>query len=299
MLAPPIDVKKRVSPPMTTFTFNGRVAVITGAASGIGAALAHNLAARGAKLALADIDEAGLHALTSTLPTCAAPGVRTLDVADSAACADFAAHVEDTYGGAHLLINNAGVALHGEFEQLSEADFDWLIDINFQGVVRMTRAFLPQLRRADSAHIVNISSLFGLIAPAGQTAYAASKFAVRGFSDALRHELQGSTIGVTTVHPGGVRTNIARSALKRAANIDDRDSKLARAERMLSMPPEKAAATIVRAIERRKLRLLIGADAHVATLIERIAPAHYWALLGARRLKKSPAAATRSRESHR
>lgn len=270
---------------MPTFPFNGRVAAITGAASGIGAALARNLAARGAKLALADIDEAGLRALVATLPESAVVSTHAFDVADGAACREFAAHVERTHGGAHVLINNAGVALHGDFEQSSEADFDWLFGVNFQGVVRMARAFLPLLRRADVAHIVNISSLFGLIAPAGQTAYAASKFAVRGFSDALRHELRGSSIGVTTVHPGGVRTNIARSALARAPHVNDHDRKLARAERMLTMPPEKAAATIIRAIERRKPRVLVGADAHLAALIERIAPAHYWALLGGRRPK--------------
>jgi short-subunit dehydrogenase len=181
-------------------------------------------------------------------------------------------------------VNNAGVALVGSFEELSAADFDWLIGVNFQGVVRMTRAFLPLLRAGEAAHIVNISSLFGLIAPAGQTAYAAAKFAVRGFSDALRHELRGE-IGVTTVHPGGVRTNIARAALDRAHGLNDRESRLARAERMLTMPTEKAARAIVRAVEQRKPRLLIGADAHIASLVERLAPAHYWSLLGRRRPK--------------
>jgi short-subunit dehydrogenase len=257
--------------------------VITGAASGIGAALARALAARGVKLALADIDGDKLRDLAATLPSSAGVSTHVVDVADSVACTELAANIERNQGGAHVLINNAGVALHGDFEQLSEAEFDWLIGVNFQGVVRMTRAFLPQLRRAESAHIVNVSSLFGLIAPAGQTAYAASKFAVRGFSDALRHELRGSGIGVTTVHPGGVRTNIARSALERAANVNDRAHKIARAERMLSMAPDKAAATIVRAIQHRKPRVLVGADAHIASLIERLAPAHYWALLGGRR----------------
>lgn len=270
---------------MPSLALPGHVAVITGAASGIGAALAHNLAARGCRLALADIDERRLFELAATLPQNAEISSHVLDVSDSAACRHFAERVENIQGGARLLINNAGVALHGDFEQLNEAEFDWLIGVNFQGVVRMTRAFLAQLRRADAAQIVNVSSLFGLIAPPGQTAYAASKFAVRGFSDALRHELRGSSVGVTTVHPGGVRTNIARSALERAPNVNDRARKLARAERMLTMAPEKAAATIVRAIEHRRPRVLIGADAHFASLIERIAPAHYWAALGGRRAK--------------
>lgn len=285
---------------MTPFALQNRVAVITGAASGIGLALARALSQHGCRLALVDIDESALHAVADEVAR--SGGVATIgvfNVSDSAACHEFGALVERTYGGAHLLINNAGVALHGDFEDLSEADFDWLIGVNFQGVVRMTRVFLPLLRRADAAHIANLSSLFGLIAPAGQTAYAASKYAVRGFSDALRHELRGSAIGVTTVHPGGVRTNIARSALERAPQANNSDRKLARAERMLTMAPEKAAATIVRAIVRRKRRLLVGADAHLAALIERVTPAHYWALLGGRRPKRSPAAAPQSHESRK
>jgi short-subunit dehydrogenase len=267
---------------MRRFTFDNRVAVVTGAASGIGAALARALAARGARLALADVHEAGLRALVEHLAAQGAHATLHLcDVADASACARLSAEVELRHGGADLLINNAGVAIHGSFEELTQDQFDWLIGVNFQGVVRMTRAFMPLLRRTDSAHIVNISSLFGLIAPAGQTAYAASKFAVRGFSDALRHEVQGA-IGVTTVHPGGVRTNIARSALERA-QVNDRERRLARAERMLTMPPENAAATILRAVERRQPRVLLGIDAHIASLTERLFPAHYWALLGGRR----------------
>ncbi|MBL0405505.1 SDR family oxidoreductase [Microvirga aerilata] len=167
----------------------GRTAVVTGAAGGIGRAIAVSLARRGCHLALADINDAGL---AETLALIAKPGLRVthhhLDVADRDAVAAFPEIVQATHLGVDLLINNAGVALGGTFEQVSEEDFEWLFEINFWGVVRLTRAFLPALRASDDACIVNLSSIYGNIAPPGQTAYSASKFAVRGFSNALRHE---------------------------------------------------------------------------------------------------------------
>tara|TARA_R110002073_G_scaffold3635_2_gene23932 strand:- start:27426 stop:28280 length:855 start_codon:yes stop_codon:yes gene_type:complete len=262
--------------------FADRTAIITGAASGIGAALAHGLAARGCRLALVDIDRDGLDRVAASL------GIDTgrvslhhLDVSDAQAIADLPDAVRLAHGGAALLFNNAGVAVGGRFEDVSEADFDWLMSINFWGVVRMTRAFLPMLREANSAHITNISSLFGLVAPAGQTAYCASKFAVRGFSDSLRHELAGTSVGVTTIHPGGIKTAIARNA-RHAANADP--AELARGqeafEKFLVMPPEQAAETILRGVARRRPRVLVGRDAHFMALIERLFPAHYWSLIG-------------------
>ncbi|HEX6624206.1 MAG TPA: SDR family NAD(P)-dependent oxidoreductase, partial [Pyrinomonadaceae bacterium] len=191
----------------------GRTAVITGAAGGIGRAIAVSLARRGCHLALADIDEAGM---ADTADLVRGDGVRVsrhrLDVADRAAVADLPAQVAAEHAGADLLVNNAGVAVGGTFEQVSEEDFEWLFEINFWGVVRMTRAFLPLLRASGDARVVNLSSVFGLVAPPEQVAYAASKFAVRGFSEALRHELEGSGVGVTVVHPGGVATSIAEKA---------------------------------------------------------------------------------------
>ncbi len=269
---------------MAPFRLEGRKAVITGAASGIGAALASALAMRGCNLALADIDEPGLATVAARL---AQSGLRVthmkVDVASLHDIEAFAATIERDHTGADLLFNNAGVALAGSFEEIAIEDFEWLIAVNFLGVVRMTRALLPMLRRAEESRIVNVSSLFGIIAPAGQTAYAASKFAVRGFSDALRHELRGSGVGVTTVHPGGVRTNIARRAIGRQQlPTAQRDSAIKRSERLLRMAPEKAAETILRAVEQRKPRVLVGADAKIAALVERLAPANYWSLLGGR-----------------
>jgi len=267
------------------FAFGGRVAVVTGAASGIGEALAEALAQRGCHLALADINETGVRGVAARLGGADRRiTAHKLDVASAEEITAFAAAVSAEHGGAQLLFNNAGVALVGRFEEIAAAEYDWLFAVNFGGVVNMTRAFLPLLREAETAHIVNMSSLFGLIAPAEQTAYAASKFAVRGFSDALRHELRGSSIGVTTVHPGGIRTNIAKSArtgLGAPAKAHERAVR--RSERMLNMAPAKAAAIILRAVERRKPRVLIGMDAQLAALIERLAPGTYWSLLGGRR----------------
>ena len=264
------------------FEFADRTAVITGAASGIGAALAHGLAARGCRLALADIDEQGLDRVAAALDI--APdrvSLHHLDVSDREAINALPAAVRAAHGGAALLFNNAGVAVGGRFEDVSEADFDWLMSINFWGVVRMTRAFLPMLREADQAHITNISSLFGLVAPAGQTAYSASKFAVRGFSDSLRHELAGSSVGVTTIHPGGIRTSIAKNARHAAgASKAELEAGLARFEKLLVMPPEQAAETILRGVARRRPRVLVGRDAHFMAFFERLFPAHYWSLIG-------------------
>jgi NAD(P)-dependent dehydrogenase (short-subunit alcohol dehydrogenase family) len=260
---------------------NNRVAVITGAGSGIGRAMALALARRGCHLALADIDVAGAE---TTAEQARVQGVRAsvhrLDVADGAAVAGLPAQVLAQHGQVDLLFNNAGVAVGGRFEQVREEDFDWLMQINFYGVVRMTRAFLPLLRQSDDARIVNISSLFGLIAPGGQTAYTASKFAVRGFSNALLHELEKTTVGVTVVHPGGVSTSIARSARAPAGAAPEEVERHRRAtEKQLRMPPEKAGELIVRAVLRRQVRVIIGADAKFLALLERLMPVHYWSVL--------------------
>ena len=261
----------------------GKVAVITGAAGGIGRGIALALARRGCSLALADIDEAGLGetaALAEGLGVAASR--HRLDVAERAAIAAFPEAVTAAHGGADILVNNAGVAVGGTFEQVSEEDFEWLFAINFWGVVRMTRAFLPLLRASGDAHLVNLSSLFGLIAPPGQTAYCASKFAVRGFSESLRNELEaeGARIAVTVVHPGGVATRIAENA-RTPPDLGDEQiaANRERFKRLLKMPPERAGETIVAAMERRQPRVIVGSDAKAAALIERLAPVSYWKTL--------------------
>jgi len=260
---------------------DGRTAVITGAASGIGRAIAVSLARRGCNLALADIDE---HGMAGTAELTKANGVNVsrhrLDVADRVAVAEFADIVAAEHSGVDVLVNNAGVAVGGTFEQVSDEDFEWLFEINFWGVVRMTRAFLPLLRASEDARIVNLSSVYGLIAPPEQVAYAASKFAVRGFSEALRHELQASHIGVTVVHPGGVATSIAEKArIPAGVSEEEIARRLRRYRKLLRLPPEVAGETIVRGIERRQARVLIGSDAKTISLIARVLPVSYWKLL--------------------
>ncbi len=260
------------------------VAVLTGAASGIGAALAPLLARRGAHLALADVDGPGLEA---TAAQCRAHGVtvstHVLDLAEPAAAQALHAAVLTRHGRASVLVNNAGVALGGNFTQVAADDFDWLMRINFGAIVALTRAFLPLLARERAAQVVNLSSIFGIVAPPGQTAYCASKFAVRGFSESLRHELAmaGSPVGVTLVHPGGVRTRIGENA-RVPAGVDAAEvaRRKAAAQRLLTLPAETAAARILRGIEHREPRVLVGRDAVAAAWLQRLFPVGYWRHLG-------------------
>lgn len=258
----------------------GKVVVITGAGSGIGRALAESLAGRGCRLALVDLRDEGLAGTVERLPPGAVASQYVADVAEPEAVAELPARVLADHGGVDVLINNAGVALGGTFEAIEPADFDWLFSINFQGVVRMTRAFLPLLKERSEGLIVNMSSVFGLVAPPGQTAYAASKFAVRGFSESLRHELRETGVRVCVVHPGGVATLIADNA-RIAKNLDEEALAQGRQamRSALKMPPAEAADAIVRAIEARRPRVLVGRDARFAALLERLLPTSHWNLI--------------------
>jgi len=263
------------------------VAVVTGAGSGIGRALAQQLATAGSALALADNHEADLQQTLQSLQSKGARVTTThaLDVADEAAVSAFAENVSKRHGRATLIIHCAGVSLHGNFDEVSLDDFRWLMNINFWGTVYGVKYFLPILKREKRAHIVNISSVFGLIAPAGQVPYAASKFAVRGFTEALRHELDGTNVFVSCVHPGGIRTPIARhSRLGAGTSAAKREANIARFERLARTPPEKAAARILHGVEHRERRILIGADAYQIDVLQRLRPASYWKSL-ARKLE--------------
>jgi short-subunit dehydrogenase len=277
----------------TSWNLRGGVVVLTGAASGIGAALAANLAQRGAHLALVDLDATGLET-TAAQARSAGVTVSThvLDVADHAGVAALPAAVLAQHGRVTVLVNNAGVALGGAFAQVDADDFDWLMNINFGATVRLTRAFLPVLARERAAQLVNVSSIFGIIAPPGQTAYAASKFAVRGFSESLRHELEmaGSPVGVTIVHPGGVRTAISDNA-RLAKGLDTEQVQRERANwrSLLALDPASAAEQIAIGIERRAPRVLVGKDAKAAALVQRLFPVTYWKHVArdiARRIKR-------------
>lgn len=270
------------------------MAVVTGAGSGIGRALAQRLATKGSALAIADIDEAGLQQTAESLAKSnALVTTHVVDVAKEESVKSFAADVNARHGRLTLLINNAGVALHGNFEEISLDDLRWLMDINFWGTVYGVKYFLPMLKREPRAHIVNLSSVFGLIAPAGQVAYSASKFAVRGFTEALRHELAPTNVCVSCVHPGGIRTPIAqRARLGAATPPTRREESIARFEKLTRTPPETAAAVILRGVERREPRILIGIDAHQVDILQRLRPATYWKSLAGR--LKDPAAARKA-----
>ncbi len=274
----------------------GAAAAVTGAAGGIGRALALELAARGCDLALADRDEAGLKSVAAEL---AASGrnvtTHPLDVSDSSAIARFADDATRAHPGLNIVINNAGVALFGSFAEIEQAEIEWLFNINFWGVVHGTRAFLPHLARQREAHVVNLSSIFGIIAPPGQSAYAAAKFAVRGFSESLRHELAmaNSPVKLSVVHPGGVATAIARNARAGAGMTDNarRVQAIERFERVARTSPRNAALRIIRGIERNEPRILIGGDARFMDLLQRFMPATYWNVM-AKRLEKAAAKET-------
>jgi short-subunit dehydrogenase len=265
---------------MQRFAFAGRTCVITGAASGIGAALAMNLARRKAVLVLVDKDGDGLAGVAGLTGEMGASAVDTyvVDLADGGDRLDLAAEVASRHRGADLLVNNAGVTLTGTFEENRLADVEWLLEINLHAVLRMTKAFLPQLLARPGSHLVNVSSLFGLIAPPGQVAYVTSKYAVRGFTEALRHELAPRGVGVTVVHPGGIRTNIAANARLSGPDPDGVQAEQARrfAEAALTMPPEDAAQLIVAAVQSRKPRLVITRAAKAADLLARLTPGRYW-----------------------
>lgn len=253
---------------MRAYVFPGGTAVVTGAASGIGAAVATELARRGSRLVLLDRDAERLAAVAEPLSA----ETHVVDLADPAAVVAVGERIRADHPRIRLLVNNAGIALGGRFDQVTLAEYEEIIDVNFRAVVRLTHTLLPALRAEPGAHLVNVSSLFGLVAPAGQTAYAASKFAVRGFSEALRAELHGE-VGVTTVHPGGIRTRIAESA-RIGSGVDQAEYEKERGvwDALLSIPPETAARQIVDAVEQRRTRLLIGVSAKAPDLLSRLLP---------------------------
>jgi len=256
-------------------TFHGRVAAVTGAGSGIGRALARELAARGAHLALSDINEA---TLAETVMLCEAAGAAAkitsqhVDVADRNAVYAWADQVVADHGRVNLIFNNAGVALAAGIEAMSYEDFEWLMSINFWGVVHGTKAFLPHLKAAGEGHVINMSSVFGLISVPGQAAYNAAKFGVRGFTDALRMELEMSPCGVscTTVHPGGVKTNIARNARVDPSMAPDPDAAADEFDKMARTTPDRAARQILLGVTRDRRRVLVGPDAAVIDLVSRL-----------------------------
>jgi len=259
---------------------------VTGAGSGIGRALAQRLAREGMSLALADLDAAGLNETAQMLGDACSFSAHVVDVGDAKRMQQFAAEVNERHGRVTLLINNAGVAMYGTIEELSIDEIEWLMSINYWGVVYGVKFFLPILRRQPRAHIVNVSSIYGIISPAGQGAYCSAKFAVRGFTEVLLHELAGTTVGVSCVHPGGIRTPIARRA-RIAAAADPAGAALTVKvfDRVALTSPEAAAQRIVQGVKRNEPRILIGKDAVQLDRLQRLFPVRYWKSL-VRRLEK-------------
>jgi NAD(P)-dependent dehydrogenase (short-subunit alcohol dehydrogenase family) len=259
---------------MSKGQFHGKVAVVTGAGSGIGRALAVKLAARGARLALSDIDETSL---ATTIAQCGAVEARAykLNVADRGAVLAHAAEVERDFGAAHFVFNNAGATLVGTFEHSSLEEIDWQLGINLWGVIHGSKAFLPLMLCQREGCIVNISSIFGLLGYPSQSAYNISKFGVRGLTECLWSELKGSGVRAVCVHPGGIRTNIERAG-RRVKLANQQEVEFAsKAEKMLVTPPEECAQDILRGIEAGKQRILTGYRSRTVYWISRLFPNSY------------------------
>ncbi len=253
-----------------------RVVVITGAGSGIGRSLALACAARGARVAICDKNRTALQETVSLLEDQgAAVLARELDVSAKGEFHAFAQKVQEQWGGAAVLINNAGVALSESFVEMSRSDFEWLFNINFWGVVNGCEAFLPQIQAQEEGAIINISSCFGLVAMPTQSAYCASKFAVRGFTEALRAELRKTSVHTMVVHPGGVRTNIVRNGKHYQQHTQasmPQDLIAERFDKIALSSPEQVAEKILRALQKKQGRLVVGPDALVFDWLARFSP---------------------------
>lgn len=256
--------------------FDGKVCVVTGAASGIGRALAKNLAASGATLALSDVNEEGLKETVEMIGGTNRHRIDVLDVSDADAIAAYAPAIEAALGPADYVFNNAGLARVGDFKNTSAEAFETVMNVNFYGVVRMSRAFLDQLIKTKGG-LVNVSSIFGIIGWPNQAHYCASKFGVRGFSEALSYELEDEGVTVSVVHPGGVKTNVARNAI--VDNIPTpgvtKDQMNANFDDNAPTTPERAAEIILNGTAKGKRRIIVGPDASFMQLWNRLFPVRY------------------------
>jgi NAD(P)-dependent dehydrogenase (short-subunit alcohol dehydrogenase family) len=260
-------------------SLSGRTAVITGAASGMGRSLAQLLARRGCPVVICDVDEAGLAETERLIGQRAQVLSRRLDVADREAQLALAQEVRE-WSPAPLgaVFNNAGVTLSQRVDGVSQEDFRWIVDINFWGVVHGTQAYLPWLLEQNSGYVVNTSSIFGIVSWPTQAPYNATKFAVRGFTESLRHELRGTGVRAVTVHPGGVSTGIAKNARFYADDLGGTDAEQWQLDfaRVARLSPERAAEIIVRGVERGRGRILVGGDARAVDLLQRLVPERYF-----------------------
>ena len=253
----------------------GKIAVITGAGSGIGQALARQLNREGCQLLLCDISEKGLTETVQSLIRSDVPvQTRVIDVSSKSAMQDWARDIASEHDHVDIVVNNAGVGTGGTVEETKYEDIEWLMGINFWGVVYGTMEFLPLLRKAPQGHLINISSIFGFVGIPTQSAYNAAKFAVRGYTEALRHEMVGSNVHVCCVHPGGIKTNIALNARTEGSESEKQED-AAKFDKIARTTAESAAGQIISAIEKRKKRLLIGLDAKFISFLSRLFPVNY------------------------
>jgi short-subunit dehydrogenase len=270
---------------MREYSFENGVAVVTGAASGIGAELAWQLAERGSDLVLIDRDAERLDIVATALRSRPRPprvDTYVVDLGDAEATKRLGKTLVADQPRITLLVNNAGVTLGGRFDQVTLEEFDWVVNINFRATVLLTHYLLPVLRATPGAHLANVSSIFGLIAPAGQAAYASSKFAVRGFTEALRAELAADEVGVTCVYPGGIRTRLIQNArMGSGVPLAEMVAGRKQWDRTLSKDPAAAAAEIMAGIEHRRARVLIGWNSKGPDALARLLPGNYGPVLEA------------------
>ncbi|OBG66865.1 acetoin dehydrogenase [Mycobacterium sp. E3298] len=262
--------------------FAGKVAVVTGAGSGIGQALAVELARSGAKVAISDVDLEGLAETEARLKAIGAEvKADRLDVTEREAFLAYADAVREHFGKVNQIYNNAGIAFTGDVEVSQFKDIERVMDVDFWGVVNGTKAFLPHLIASGDGHVINISSVFGLFAVPGQAAYNSAKFAVRGFTEALRQEMvaAGHPVAVTTVHPGGIKTAIARNATA-AEGLDQAQLASLFDKRLAKTSPQRAAQVILEAVRKKRARVLVGTDAKVLDVMVRVAGPYYQQLFG-------------------
>lgn len=262
-------------------SFDGKVAAITGAGSGMGRALAIQLAREGCHVAISDVDSDGLDETAECIGTGVNVSTHVVDVANKLEVKNFASAVHQKHDKINMIFNNAGVSVTDSAEHITLEDFEWLMDINFWGVIYGTRSFLPYLKEQNEAHIINTSSIFGTVAFASQSAYNASKFAVRGYTYALRQELKDTHIRVSCVQPGGVKTNIVKSSrfVPQDNASPTKEEMVEKFERMAALTSEQAAEVILNGVRKNKVQILVGRDAKLLAVLERLLPVRYQDLL--------------------
>lgn len=259
-------------------SFNGKIAVITGAASGIGRELALQLSGEGAVIAAADYDKKALAETVKMIKESGGEAAAfTVDISDGKQVAKFASDIKKKYGSIDILINNAGVTLFGKFEELKQKDFEWIVNINLWGAIYMCREFLPEIKEKRDSYLVNVASIFGVIGVGNQSAYCATKFGLRGFTEALQDELHAFPVNVISVLPGGIKTNIARNArfIKNGALIKDTEKLVRRFDKVSKTTASEAAAAIIAGMKKKKARIRIGSDARLLDRLQRLLPVRY------------------------